>query len=197
MTRNKSEDSPDALLGDLESIRTLLDETPAGRPGADSTNAVRLDDQVPLLEDVVTDASSIGEDALQLDEGAVAAKSSGADTGGIDDALFDALLDDNWKETAAELLLETRSTIEKHSARWTQQNTEDLIEALRVRIDATLAEWLRNVVRQNVADLRSHLLQVTQAELAASVTRLLNDDRENRSAGSADKSAGSEKNEDG
>ncbi len=192
MTSNKPQDPPDALLGDLESIRTLLDEDAEGQSAAaeqpaaveqpleDSADNIQIDDQVPLLEDVVASASP----------------SAGPDSG-LDDALFDALLDDNWKETAAELLDETRSAIIEHGGQWTQQDTEDLNEALRVRIDATLAEWLRNVVQQNVADLRAHLLQATRTELTASVTRLLNADSENQPAWSADKSAGSADKKDG
>ncbi|MEE8078602.1 MAG: hypothetical protein V3T18_06350 [Pseudomonadales bacterium] len=193
MTSDKPQDSPDALLGDLESIRTLLDEDSEGHSAAaeqpleDSTDSRQIDDQVPLLEDVV----------------AGAAPSAGPDSG-MDDALFDALLDDNWKETAAELLDETRSAIIEHGGQWTQQATEDLDEALRVRINATLAEWLRNVVQQNLADLRAHLLQAARTELSASVKRLLNDDSENqpawsagKSAGSAESSAGSEDRKDG
>ena len=165
MTSDKPQDSPDALLGDLESIRTLLDEdsevqSAAAEPLDDSTDSMQIDDQVPLLEDVVAGASP----------------SAGPDSG-MDDALFDALLDDNWKETAAELLDETRSTIIEHGGQWTQQATEDLDEALRVRINATLAEWLRDVVQQNLADLRAHILQAARTELTASVKRLLNDDK--------------------
>lgn len=157
MTSDKPQDSPDALLGDLESIRTLLGEDSEGE---DSTDSRQIDDQVPLLEDVVAGASP-----------------SASPDSGMDDALFDALLDDNWKETAAELLDETRSAIKEHGGQWTQQATEDLDEALRVRINATLAEWLRNVVQQNLADLRAHLLQAARTELTASVKRLLNDDK--------------------
>ncbi len=139
-----------------------------------------IDDQVPLLEDVVAGASP-----------------SADPDSGMDDALFDALLDDNWKETAAELLDETRSAIIEHGGQWTQQATEDLDEALRIRINATLTEWLRNVVQQNLADLRAHLLQAARTELSASVKRLLNDDSENQPAWSAEKSAGSADNKDG
>ena len=171
MASDKSDDSPDALLGDLESIRTLLDEQSAG----DSTDSAPIDDQVPLLEDVVVHSATASPD-------------SGGDAagGGMDDALFDALLDDNWKETAAELLDQTRSTIAEHGGQWTQQDTQALNEALQARLDATLTQWLRSVVQNNVADLRAQLLQVTQAELATSVTRLLNDDSENQPAGSPD-----------
>ena len=157
MTSDKPQDSPDALLGDLESIRTLLGEDSEGE---DSTDSRQIDDQVPLLEDVVAGASP-----------------SASPDSGMDDALFDALLDDNWKETAAELLDETRSAIIEHGGQWTQQDTEELDEALRVRINATLAEWLRDVVQQNLADLRAHILQAARTELTASVKRLLNDDK--------------------
>ena len=174
MASDKSDDSPDALLGDLESIRTLLDEQSA----ADSADSAPLDDQVPLLEDVVVHSTTSSPDAA--DDA----------TGGMDDALFAALLDDNWKETAAELLDQTRSTIAEHGGQWTHEDTEALNEALRVRIDATLTEWLRSVVQNNVADLRAQLLQVTQAELATSVTRLLIDDSKTQPAGSPDSKDG-------
>ena len=174
MASDKSEDSPDALLGDLESIRTLLHAEAAIQPEDASAN-VQIDDQVPLLEDVVAHI-------------AVPSQGPGSDdaTGGMDDALFEALLDDNWKESTTELLDRTRETIAEHGSQWTQQDTEDLTAALRDRINATLTGWLRGVVQQNMADLKAQLLEVTQAELAASVTRLLDDD-----SGSGEETAGS------
>jgi len=168
MADGKPQPAKDALLEDLESIRTALekdrrdasDDTPGQEPTA-------MDDQasesVPLLDDVVAGG-------LQLDEISLSRPIHIGDyEGGLDDALFEALLGDSWKTSAEALLEAGRAEIEAHRNRWAPEDTDKLNEALRERIDATLKLWLREVVSRNLDDLRQTLLAAVAAELKSRV----------------------------
>lgn len=157
--RAPSGDSKNALLGDLESIRTLLDEeAQAEQDAAD----------VPLLDDVV-------EGALRLMEGPVEARMifDPDAPGGLDDELFEALLGEDWKQSAEHILDQTRATIEDHRNDWAPEDTDELNEALKVRIDVTLRKWLRGLVLAHIDELRAELLAAAGATLEKEVKRRL------------------------
>ncbi len=164
-----------ALLDDLESIRALLDEDEdlQALPAQDDA-----EDPVPLLDDVVAGGISLEETPPEhiADAGDDAAerRNAAADNDeGIDEALFAALLGDSWKQSAADMLEETRAEIERHRSRWSPEDTETLNEALQVRIDETLTRWLREVVRHNIDALRAELLAATRETLEAALRDIL------------------------
>jgi len=162
--------SKTALLGDLESIRTLLEEEAAAEAAASEAQAQESQD-VPLLDDVV-------EGALRLDE-AMLDRDPAFDqtaTGGMDDELFQALLGEGWKKSAGLILERTRATIEEHRNDWAPQDTDELNEALKVRIDATLRRWLKRLVLAHIDELRGELLQTVAAALAEEVNRRITTD---------------------
>lgn len=146
-----SERNPSDLLGDLESIRSLLDED---------------DDDVPLLEDVVHGGVSVNETFLagegDFTEGDEASS-------GLNDELFKALLSDEWRDSARELLDEARAAIERHQADWTPRHTDELNQALRARIDSTVQEWLQAVVRERVDELRQALLAAVSDQIRSTI----------------------------
>lgn len=157
--RAPSGDSKNALLGDLESIRTLLDEE--ARAEQDAAD-------VPLLDDVVEGALRLTEPPLEA--GMIFDPDA---PGGLDDELFEALLGEGWKQSAERILDQTRATIEEHRTDWAPEDTDELNEALKVRIDAALRKWLRRLVLAHIDELRAELLAAAGAALEKEVTRRL------------------------
>ncbi|HEX7036676.1 MAG TPA: hypothetical protein VF210_12930 [Pseudomonadales bacterium] len=151
-SKTKGERTPSDLLGDLESIRSLLDDD--------------ADDDVPLLEDVVHGGVSVNETFL-AGEGDFS--ETGDPSSGLNDDLFKALLSDEWRESARELLDEARAAIERHQAEWTPRHTDELNQALRARIDSTVQEWLQAVVRERVDELRQTLLAAVSEQIRSTI----------------------------
>lgn len=173
--KDRSSSEASGLLGDLESIRTLLDEQDADHAeepeAAGADPAEPPDDDVPLLEDVVHGGVSVNEtffsgegDFIENDEAS-----------GLDDDIFKALLSDEWRDSARDLLDEARGVIEQHQTEWTPAHTDELNAALKVRIDQALEQWLHDLVQRHIGELRETLLQSVGAELEAAVRRQLDD----------------------
>lgn len=170
-----------ALLGDLESIRTLLDEQDDGSAAAAEDIAhdsavpepqpedLPSDDDVPLLEDVVHGGVSLKETFFAGEGDFV----ENEDAGGLDDDIFKALLSDEWRDSARGLLDEARGVIEQHQNEWTPEHTDELNAALKVRIDETLERWLHELVQRHIGDLRETLLRSVGDELEHAVRQRL------------------------
>ncbi len=198
---DKSTARTSRLLGDLESIRSLLDdeaESPAdasaqprpepsrARPGAAESRAAEHadedaaardsqpagesppggEDDVPLLEDVVRGGVSVNESFLS---GEAHFELTDESASGLDDDVFKALLSDEWRDSARDLLDQARAVIEKHQTEWTPAHTDELNQALRVRIDDTVDQWLKQVVQERIDELRRRLLDAVADELHATV----------------------------
>ena len=170
---------PDELLGDLESIKQLLDEeAQSGRPAA------RQAPDVPLLDDMVEGAYTLDESDSLLS--ATPALGSGrrprapsttptepARDKYLSEDLFDTLLGDKWKSSASDILTEARGAIEAHRNDWTPEDTDDLNAALRVRIDETLTEWLKETVKARMDELHAVLLQTAEATIDEKIRALV------------------------
>lgn len=146
------------LLGDLESIRSLLEENEQVRKQAG-------EDDVPLLEDVVHGGVSIKETFV----GGEGDFTAGEDTSGLNEDIFKALLSDEWRESARELLDEARAAIEQHQTEWTPEHTDELNAALKVRIDETMQRWLRDLVASRIDDLHRELLTAMSEQIRATI----------------------------
>jgi hypothetical protein len=145
-----------ALLGDLESIRSLLEEAEAGeRPQAEP------DDEVPLLEDVVQGGVSINEAFLA---GEVFEDTGNAS--GLNDVIFDALMSDQWRETAREVLDAAHRAIDAPEGAWTSDGGDERNAAIMACIDETLQRWLRQAVLNGMDDLRRELLTAVRSHFA-------------------------------
>jgi hypothetical protein len=170
MADGKPQPAKDALLEDLESIRTALDKDRRDAAGQEATSAEDEPSEsppVPLRDDPL-------DGGLRLDEIALSRPIHiGDSAGGLDDALFEALLGDSWKTSADTLLDAGRAEIEAQRNRWAPEDTDKLNEALRERIDTTLKLWLREVVSRNLDDLRQALLAAVAAELKSRVAAAL------------------------
>jgi len=158
------------LLGDLESIRSLLDESEDEQ--ARSAERAPDDDEadVPLLEDVVHGGVSVNETFLS-------GEGDFADTTGssaLNDEVFKALLSDEWRESARELLDQARAAIEQHQTEWTPKHTDELNHALKVRIDETVQTWLLEAVQSRIDDLRAELLRAVTEQLRVTIETQFN-----------------------
>ena len=173
---------PDELLGDLESIKELLDEEE--QQAADKSGTP----EVPLLDDMVDGAYTLDESDSLLSAtpalgGGRRSRSSAtpsATTGDKDpegkylsEDLFDTLLGDKWKTSASDILTGARGAIEAHRNDWTPEDTDELNAALRVRIDETLTEWLKETVRSRMDELHSVLLQTAEATIDEKISELV------------------------
>jgi hypothetical protein len=178
---------PDELLGDLESIKELLDEEQEARRPA----AAEAPD-VPLLDDMVEGAYTLDDsDSLLSATPALgggrrprttsAAPSSPnssttrpeAEGKYLSEDLFDSLLGDKWKSSASDILTEARGAIEAHRNDWTPEDTDELNAALRVRIDETLTEWLKETVRARMDELHAVLLETAEATIDEKIRALV------------------------
>jgi hypothetical protein len=188
--KRKSGGQTSGLLGDLESIRSLLEEAePADRDTASgdeasaqrasgsgsssgqATDAAGGDDDVPLLEDVVHGGVSVNETFFS-GEGDF---QDSAEASGLNEDVFKALLSDEWRESARELLDQARDAIEQHQTEWTPAHTDELNEALKVRMDATLQQWLREALASRVDELRHTLLTALSDEIQRTIDRQFGD----------------------
>jgi polyhydroxyalkanoate synthesis regulator phasin len=175
----KGEKASGDLLGDLESIRSLLDvEEEQSRSGDRSHRREdrayggedgprgEQDEDVPLLEDVVHGGVSVNESFLAGEGDFAGTADSGS---GLNDEIFNALLSDEWRESARGLLDEARAAIEAHQSEWTAQHTDELNDALRARIDQTVQQWLRDVVQARIDELRQQLASAVSEQIRITV----------------------------
>jgi len=169
--------APRELLGDLETIRALLDEPSAGEPedghetrGEDN----RLEDPepgpIPLLDDMIDGAWELDESDSLLDPRPALGRGSREPAEReastlLNDDLFDALLGEGWKKSAGTILSEARGAIEAHRTTWTPEDTDALNRALKERLDETLNQWLRETVRERLHELHDALLKVAETVL--------------------------------
>lgn len=162
----ESDDPADELLGDLQSIRELLDEA------QDSDVPMDPDREVPLLDDMVDGAWKLTETTIP-DAGPALGGGRRSGRTYLKQDLFDALLGDDWKSSAADVLTGARGAIEAHRNDWSPEDTDELNEALKVRIDETLSEWLHETVRERMDELRNLLLAAAEEAIQEKVGELL------------------------
>ena len=172
-------DDPEEILDDLESIRDLLDEgevddTDSKKAASDETDAdsrIRDDtESIPILDDVVDGGISINESPLGRRTSIEGANEAVFDTNAID-----ALLGDEWRKSAAEILEATRADIEAARERWSPQDTDELNEALKIRIDQTVDHWLAEVLAAKIGELRTRLTDALKEEARALLEENLGD----------------------
>lgn len=135
-------EEPQELRRDLESIKDLLDED-------EQRKAERLepddDADVPTLDDTIDVADD--EDAT------------------LPDSAFKTLLSDAWKESVEELFADGRSSIEFNRDDWLPQDADSLSAALKIRIDKSVREWLEETLRANIDTLRQRMVHELSEEL--------------------------------
>jgi len=146
------EDSePEEIIEDLESIKDLLaeqrsatnlDSTDAAATPADSMSQ---NDDVPLLDDPV-------EETVKIDEG-------------LPDDTFKTLLGDAWQDSVDDLFINARASITRNSTTWLPEHTEELAQALKIRIDTSVKSWLAETLEANIGLLRERIVAELSDEL--------------------------------
>ncbi len=169
-------ETQNSLLGDLESIRSLLDGSTDSTPAADDS------DNVPVLEDMVEGAFTVNESVLTSrasfdDDPSSGAPHIGKSKSGLADDTIKALLGDEWRGQARKILSDARSTVEGSGLDWSADQMNALNESLKVRIDRTLDDWLVELINSRIDDLRTRLLAVLENELTQ-FTRALTDEEQ-------------------
>lgn len=154
MSTKDSADSEEELLGDLESLRSILDDEDT--PGEED------DASVPLLDDVVSDTAAADAPAE-------------VGPGQLDEDLFQALLSDDWRESATAIIDRAPEIIGEDAA-WTAKDIEALRKALQLELDETLNAWIQDALARHAEALRTELLEALSHELKPAVDRVLSRD---------------------
>ena len=167
---SRESDTQNTLLGDLESIRSLL-EMPATSPVQDDS------DDVPVLEDMVEGAFTVNESVLTSRTTFEDGTAAGVGKSGLADDTIKALLGDEWRAQARKILADARNTVEGAGGDWSSAQMNALNESLKVRIDHTLDDWLVEMMNSRIDELRSRLLAILENELE-DFTRALTDEKQ-------------------
>ena len=109
------------------------------------TDSSERDEDVPLLDDPV-------EQSLVVDEG-------------LADETFKALLGDAWRESVDDLFKDTRRRIEQDRSEWSPKDTDALADALKIRIDDSVRQWLAETLEANIGRLRERIVSELSTEL--------------------------------
>ncbi|MEM1230213.1 MAG: hypothetical protein AAGI15_06730 [Pseudomonadota bacterium] len=157
MAGTPKDDDSRELLGDLESIRTLLDEE-SDQPTSDAETEPK---DVPVLDDVV-DTPDV-----------TPTEGPGSN---LTDDVFASLMSDGWKAQTDTLLDAARSSIDEQAEAWSPEDTDELNDALRVRIDEAIYESLQRMLREHIDELRADVLDAISDELRLRVDGALKDD---------------------
>ena len=168
----RDSDTQDSLLGDLESIRTLLDRT--AEPTSGARRERRRSDARRHGRGRVH-RQRIGAD--QSRRRSTTASPSGSGKSGLADDTIKALLGDQWRAQARKILSDARSTVEGSGGGWSAEQMNALNESLKVRIDRTLDDWLVEMMNSRIDDLRTRLLAILEHELTQ-FTRALTDEEQ-------------------
>ena len=59
-----------------------------------------------------------------------------------------------------------RTLIGQHANEWSPQQTDELADALRVRIDDAVAQWIQTSLSAHASELQERLLTTVRLELA-------------------------------
>lgn len=171
------------LMGDLESIKALLEEEDDDLPSWDiaaepvqevsletpaaadlPTDNLSIDDL--LVKDVATDdREEVPKDVRQAQPDALLNTPQQPNTAATAAAL-DALLGTEFHNATANVMARARGLIEQHPNEWSPQQTDELSDALRVRIDGAVQQWITASLSAHAGELQQRLLTAVRDELA-------------------------------
>ena len=163
-------------MGDLESIKALLEEDELEAIPETLSEALN---PLPVLEDEIQDETEDALDALSADTDAevdvdvpviVESLNSFDPATGLSEPIapsnLEQLLGDEFHDATAEVMQRARGLINQHANRWSPQQTDELADALRVRIDAAVAGWIKTSLDAHALELQQRLLNAVRDELA-------------------------------
>ena len=90
----------------------------------------------------------------------------------MDEELFQALLSDDWRESAAAIIEQAPATLGQ-AVSWTSQEIAALEQALRQELDDDLNQWIRDAVARHADALRAELVSALSGELKPAVDGIL------------------------
>ena len=170
-------DSHEQLMGDLESIRLLLsDDDLRVEPVTSSPRSAMTaaNDDIPVQAEPAAETAGEMEPAAEHSDEPAASQAPPA----ADDApsgrrsarsMIRALLGQQWSEQANDLLGTASASISAQALDWSPTDTEELTQALQVRIDNTIEVWLEDMLDSHIGGLRDRLLEALQDELSTGI----------------------------
>lgn len=152
------------LMGDLESIKALLEEEddllsdPSWDIAMEPVQEVSVPEPPILTTKAPEPTPELTEETVQepLQEPAPT----------TDAAALDALLGTEFQDAATKVMARARGLIEQHPNKWSPQQTDELSDALRVRIDGAVKEWISVSLAAHAGELQQRLLNAVRDELA-------------------------------
>ncbi len=156
MSRKKKRrtESGNTLLGDLESIRGLLEQ--------DTVREADENPNIPVLDDMIDGGMEVDETPLQ---GKIRLQPTTQHSGGLTEGAIKALLGKEWQKTAENIISTAREDLNEQASVWQSQNNDELIEALHMKLDQTLNNWLSQIFSQHIDELRRDLLATVEEEI--------------------------------
>lgn len=163
MSRKKKQPKPaNTLLGDLESIRNLLEK--------DSPGNVTDLPEIPTLDDMIDGGLEVDESPLL---GKAKLQTDNHHPSVLSDSAIRALLGSEWQQSADGIVAAARNALGEHSADWTSQHARDLNADLQDKLNQTLKGWLSQTLSEHIDELRECLLDAVEEELKAQLDKLV------------------------
>ena len=114
-----------------------------------------------MVEGAFTVNESVLTSRTTFEDGTAA----GVGKSGLADDTIKALLGDEWRSAAGQILADARATVEAAGGIWSPQQTHALNDALKLRIDHTVDDWLTEMLHTRIEELRTRLLAVLEREM--------------------------------
>lgn len=159
-------------MGDLETIRALLEEDDGQEQVGQEDGLAAQHDAPTPFNDIVTDnVQPNGETPAMhsLAPDFAIAPAQAADPINIADAHADprtSVHKNSFKAETGLVMSRARALIEEHPNAWSPQQTDELCAALKVRIDDTVHQWIDETLNRHRKSLEDRLVQTIQNELA-------------------------------
>lgn len=183
--------NPDSLMGDLETIRELLEEEDwqvqpdnahASNPEPSVAKELAQPDDKVGSECVQSEASEERADASAAIDDLTELNPTTTEPDTQSDSQSDTqsaahpsaqvnttpgtLLDRAFTAEADLVMGRARALIEEHPNAWSPQQTDELCDALKVRIDDTIHQWIDETLARHRNVLEERLVRTIQNELA-------------------------------
>ena len=172
---SSSNSKSNSLMGDLESIKALLEEedleavpeslSQALHPAIEVDAQEQIEEEIeePLEEQIDDAAFDLASD---LSEPLSEPLADSLKEIQLSNTSLDALLGEEFHEATAEVMERARGLINQHANQWSPQQTDELADALRVRIDGAVEQWIQTSLSAHAAELQQRLLNAVRTELA-------------------------------
>lgn len=175
--------NPDSLMGDLETIRELLEEEDWPADQADTCSLDSVSNTEPDVAAATSDSELAARAELPMADAEPLLPRT--DLGATPDLTPDAtievsaeveptsrpaaaqdLFDRAFTSETDVVMSRARALIQEHPNAWSPQQTDELCDALKVRIDDTVHRWIDETLARHRRVLEDRLVKTIQNELA-------------------------------